>query len=156
MARPFKQSPFFSCDVSSSLTPHAVSFHFLSALCTPSSFSSYNPSSSILLPSCSLTVWMSLVHMHASVFLLLSPSPSLLSWVISLSYVCPSLYVFVPPLFVSDSFSREIRDAYLVPLFSTSAAVLSYTVQRWPRHKLPHLLIVFLSYPDRCQGFDAE
>lgn len=104
-----------------------------SLLCAPhhyrvcSLFPSYYPSSPISLPSCSRTVWISLVHMHASVFLPLSPSPSLLSWVISLSYVCPSLYVCVPPLFVSDSFSREIRDAYLVPLFSTSAAALSYT-----------------------------
>lgn len=105
-------------------------------------FSSYYPSSPISLPSCSLTVWISLVHMHASVFLPLSPSPSLLSWVISLSYVCPSLCVCVPPLFVSDSFSREIRDAYLVPLFSTSAAALSYTVQQWPRRKTPHPLIM--------------
>lgn len=53
-------------------------------------------------------------------FSLCLPRPPSFSWVISLSYVCPSLYVCVPPLFVSDSFSREIRDAYLVPLFSTS------------------------------------
>lgn len=84
------------------------------------------------------------------------PRPPSFSWVISLSYVCPSLYVCVPPLFVSDSFSREIRDAYLVPLFSTSAAALSYTVQRWPRHKMPHLHIMCLSYPNHCRGFHAE
>lgn len=64
--------------------------------------------------------------------LLLLPSPSLLFLVISLSYVCPSLCVCVPPLFVSHSFSREIRDAYLVPLFSTSTVGLSSTARRWP------------------------
>lgn len=42
------------------------------------------------------------------------------SWLISLSYVCPSLCVHVLPSFVSDSFSREIRDAYLVLLFPSS------------------------------------
>lgn len=77
--------------------------------------------------------------MHASVFFPVSPSPSPLSWVISLSYVCPSLCVCVPPLFVSDSFSREIRDAYLVPLFSTSAAALSYAALRWPRREKHHI-----------------
>lgn len=113
------------------------------------------PSSSISLPSCSLTVWISLVHVHASVFLPLSLSPSLLSWVISLSYVCPSLYVCVPPLFVSDSFSREIRDAYLVPLSSTGAVALSYIAQGWPHRQKPHPLIMCSSYPDQCQGPDA-
>lgn len=78
------------------------------------------------------------------------------SRVISLSYVCPSLYVCVPPLFVSDSFSREIRDAYLVPLSSTGAVALSYTAWRWPRRQKPHPLIMRSSYPDRCQGPDAE
>lgn len=45
------------------------------------------------------------------------PSLAPLSWVISLSYVCPSLCVCAPSPFVSDSFSWEIRDAYLAPLF---------------------------------------
>lgn len=58
------------------------------------------------------------VHMHACVSL---PYPPFFSWVISLSYVCPNLCVCVLPSFVSDSFSREIRDAYLVPLFPRSA-----------------------------------
>lgn len=58
------------------------------------------------------------VHMHACVSL---PYPPFFSWVISLSYVCPSLCVCVLPSFVSDSFSREIRDAYFVPLFPRSA-----------------------------------
>lgn len=72
-------------------------------------------------------------------FFPVSPSPSPLSRVISLSYVCPSLCVCVPPLFVSDSFSREIRDAYLVPLFSTGAAAPSYAAPRWPRHEKRHI-----------------
>lgn len=128
MDRPFKRSPFFSCVFfSSTLAPYAVSFHFLSGLCTPSLESAgffpplTTPPLSFPCPH-ALTVWISLVHVRASVFLPLSPSPSLLSWVISLSYVCPSLYVCVPPLFVSDSFSREIRDAYLVLLSSTGGS----------------------------------
>lgn len=63
---------FFSRLVSSSLAPHAVSSHCLCALCAPSLvrwlFSSRCPSSSIFLPSRSRTVWISLVHVHASVF----------------------------------------------------------------------------------------
>lgn len=126
--------------------PHSPRCFFSLSLCSVrpiisalAFFSSYRPSSSIFLPSRSLTVWISLVHMHASVFFPVSPSPSPLSWVISLSYVCPSLCVCVPPLFVSDSFSREIRDAYLVPLFSTSAAALSYAALRWPRREKRHI-----------------
>lgn len=155
-ARPFKRSPFF---LSPSLAPYTVSFHFLSGLFTPSLECAHfffllppNPSSSISLPSCTLTVWFSLVHVNASVFLPLSPSPSLLSWVISLSHVCPSFYVCVPPLFVSDSFSREIRDAYLVLLSSTGTVMLSYTVWRWPHRQKSHLLITSSSYLDRCKG----
>lgn len=117
-------------------------------------FSSY-PSSTISLPSCSLTVWISLVHVHASVFLPLSLAPSLLSWVISLSYVCPSLYVCVPPLFVSDSFSREIRDAYLVPLSSTGAVALSYIARQWPHRQKPHPLMMCSSCSDQCQRPDV-
>ena len=119
------------------ILPHSPRCFFSFSLCpmhpiirVRSLFLLTTPTSPFLCPHALFTVWISLVHMHASVFLPLSPSPSLLSWVISLSYVCPSLYVCVPPLFVSDSFSREIRDAYLVPLFSSSAAAPSYTVQR--------------------------
>lgn len=122
-------------------SPRAVSFNFLSARCIPSltcaGFVRPGPSSASL-PSCSLTVWISLVHVHSSVF----PSASLalppFSWVISLSYVCPSLCVCVPPLFVSDSFSRKIRDAYLVPLSPTDAAAPSRAVHRWPCRQKPH------------------
>lgn len=137
LARPFKHTPFFSPALFlPPSVPMLFSFHCLCALRAPSLvrslFSSCCPSSSIFLPSRSLTVWISLVHTHGSVFFPVSPSPSPFSWVISLSYVCPSLCVCVPPLFVSDSFSREIRDAYLVPLFSTSATALSYAALRWP------------------------
>ncbi len=161
MARPFKHSPFSSCVFSLPPSLPLLFLFIFSPVCAPHhqsvlAFYSYYPSSFISLPSCSLTVWISLVHVHASVFLPLSPSPSLLSSVISLSYVCPSLYVCVPPLFVSDSFSREIRDAYLVPLFSTGAAALSYTVWRWPRRKKPHPLIMCSSYPDQCQRPHAK
>lgn len=50
------------------------------------------------------------------------PSSSPLTRVISLSYVCPSLCVCAPSSFVSDSFSWEIRDAYLAPLFFSRPA----------------------------------
>lgn len=69
------------------------------------------------------------------------PRPPSFSWVISLSYVCPSLCVCVLPSFVSDSFSREIRNAYLVPLFQSStvpACSINSTSTRL--------------HPDRCQG----
>lgn len=109
-----------------------------------------NPSSfSISLPLSSLTVWIPLVHVHSSVFPSPSPSPSRLYRVISLSYVCPSLYVCVPSLFVSDSFSRKIRDAYLVPLSSTDAVALGYSVWRWPRRQKPHARS---SHADRSRG----
>lgn len=136
-ARPFKHSPFFfSCEFFLPPSLPTLFLFIFSPVCSPHHQSALtfffllppDPSSSISLPSCTLTVWFSLVHVNASVFLPLSPSPSLPSWVISLSYVCPSFYVCVPPLFVSDSFSREIRDAYLVLLSSTGTVMLSYTV----------------------------
>lgn len=72
-------------------------------------------------PSSSLTLLPRMdVHTLASVAL--PPLPPFLYWLISLSYVCPSLCVCLLPPFVSDSFSREIRDAYLGPLFPSSPA----------------------------------
>ena len=153
-ARPFKRSPlffFFSL-------PHTLRcFCSLSALCTSSlvcaRFSPPPPPpppplAALMLPYCmDFSCSRPGLCLSASVSLALPP----VSRVISLSYVCPSLYVCVPPLFVSDSFSREIRDAYLVPLSSTGAVAVSYTARRWPRcQKLPPL-IMCSSYPDRCQ-----
>lgn len=139
MASPLKHSPFLLLWILSiSLVLYAFSFNFLSSLCIPSldivCFFLPSPSCSISLPwrTVLFSFFFFFIHVHASVFLPLSPAPSLLFLVISLSYVCPSFYVCVPPLFVSDSFSREIRDAYLVPLSSTGAAALSYIVCRWP------------------------
>lgn len=164
MARPFQTfTSSFSppvCIFSSSLAPFAVSFHFLSGLLTPSLESTRffiltTPPPPFPCPHAPLLYGFLLftcMPLSFSLCLSLSHPPSLFFfWVISLSYVCPSLYVCVPPLFVSDSFSREIRDAYLVPLFSTSAAAPSYTVRRWPRRQKPHTLIPRSSYPDQCQ-----
>lgn len=81
--------------------------------------------------------------------------PSLFSLVISLSYVCPSLCVCVPPLFVSNSFSREIRDAYLVLLSSTGAAAVSYTARRRPRCQNAHSPVMCSTYLHCCQGPDS-
>lgn len=81
------------------------------------------------------------------------PSPSPLSWVISLSYVCPSLCVCAPSLFVSDSFSWKIRDAYLAPLFFLDRRRRS--AERGPGVKKtppPHPLTVHSSPPDQCRG----
>lgn len=146
-------SPFFTCFFFLSLIPRAVSFHFLSGLGTPSLesvFFSYQP-----FPPPSPCPPAPLLYAFLLFFfftLLLSLShPPLPSLVISLSYVCPSLCVCVPPLFVSNSFSREIRDAYLVPLSSTGAAALSYIVRRWPHHQNAHSLVLRSTYLDRCQ-----
>lgn len=119
MARPFKRSPFFSCVFS--LSPFAVSFHFLSGLCTPSLVSELPLLLHFLALVLPLLYGFLLFTCMPLSFSLCLPRPPSFSRVISLSYVCPSLYVCVPPLFVSDSFSREIRDAYLAPLFPTSA-----------------------------------
>lgn len=137
MPHPFQHSPLF---LYSSLT--VGSFHFLSGLCTQSLkcslFFSPTFSASISLPSCPTTVsffFFTCISLYLSHPPSLSFSPSLFFLVISLSYVCPSLCVCVPPLFVSNSFSREIRDAYLVPLSSTGAAAPGYTVRRWPHRQ---------------------
>lgn len=124
------------------LIPLAVPFHFLPALCTPSlecrffltkSFRLHLPA--LLHPYCMLFVMLASVSLTLPSFFL----------VISLSYVCPSLCVCVPPLFVSNSFSREIRDAYLVLLSSTSAAALSYIERQWPHHQNAHSLMLCTS-----------
>lgn len=82
------------------------------------------------------------VHTFASV--VVPTHPPFFSWLISLSYVCPSLCVCVLPSFVSDSFSREIRDAYLVPLSPSSPVpacrrglILKYHTGSWRQG--PHL-----------------
>lgn len=96
--------------------------HILFAVCTPSLVRLLLSAVPFLLsfpPPCSFTVWM-FTHKPTS-FSHCLPHPPFFSWVISLSSVCPSLCVCVLPSFVSDSFSREIRDAYLVPLYPGSA-----------------------------------